>query len=137
MDGSAEEVLTASSPSRDRWPQQQQPSSGSGSGPASLGLGNSDGSPALEYDLWEGQFEFLGGDPRLQSTSSSVGRLAAAGPEAFKINELGEPLMHQQVRDTRRVACYIFRICWRTLVGFFVFFGGRLYFGGRSVYRRA
>lgn len=37
-------------------------SSDAGSGPASLGLSNSEGSPSggLEYDLWEGQFEFVG-----------------------------------------------------------------------------
>ena len=37
----------------DRWAD-----GGAGSGPASLG--NPDGSPGLEYDLWEGQFQFLG-----------------------------------------------------------------------------
>lgn len=52
------------------------------SGPASLSLlGDAAGSPGLEYDLWEGQFEFLGANARayreLQPVHQQVRRPAA------------------------------------------------------------
>lgn len=58
------------------------------SGPASLShLGNNSDSPGLEYDLWEGQFEFLGGNPRNQVVYSAR-------------EELLQPV-HDQVRNSR------------------------------------